>query len=383
VLAAVVGLQALLVSPPSVAAATTVQWPQFRYGPARVAFNPSESLIGPSNVGTLVKSWNRPVPVDLLASPVISGSTMYLVSSSLTAVDTATGAIRWNVAAPPGSFYTESTPAVDAGEVVTTWNNGAVRAYGAGTGGVLWTTSVPTNVSSAGPGTPAVRNGIVYITTNTTSSEVSLYALDEATGTARWHHNYTDYHDASPPAVTATVLVQGLGDGTVLGLNPTTGSQLWSITTPGQFPGIGIQGSVAYVSESCVVIALRVSDGSTVFSRQLPGCASGSAAYGPALAYGLVYTTTNDHHIYAVDGTTGVVRWTASVEAGANPTVANGVVYRVETALQAFNAATGALLLNIPLRYYTLGDVDIGGGHVYITHGGFHNSTYVERLSLP
>jgi outer membrane protein assembly factor BamB len=374
-----VALQALLASPPDAAAATPVQWAQFRYGPARVAFNPHESLIGPNNVGTLVKSWNRLAPMELLASPVISGSTMYLISRSLTALDTATGGIRWSVAGPAGS-YGGSTPAIDAGEVFVSWSNGDMRAYDAGTGAVLWTTTLP---SGTGPGGPAVKNGAVYVTAYPTSSDVSLYALDEATGAARWHHTYADYHEASPPAVTGTVLVQGLGDGMVIGLNPTTGSQLWSVPTPGQFPGIGIQGSVAYVVESCSVIALHVSDGSSMFSTQLPGCTSGSLAYGPALAYGLVYATTNEHHIYAIDGTTGVVRWMMSVEAGGNPTVANGVVYRVNTALQAYNAATGALLLTIPLRYYTLGDVDICGGHVYITHGGLHNSTYAERFSLP
>src|ERR1700733_763969 len=80
-------LAAILLVIPGLVAATTsasagasAQWPQFRYGPSRVGFNPDETTLTTGNVGTVVRGWNTRLPAafnDLIASPVVSGSTIY------------------------------------------------------------------------------------------------------------------------------------------------------------------------------------------------------------------------------------------------------------------------------------------------------------------
>jgi outer membrane protein assembly factor BamB len=362
--------------------ASSALWPEFHYGPARVAFNPTETTIGTANVGTLVRGWNRRMPTSLnfiLASPVISGKTMYLVGHSLTAVNTATGGIRWSVASPG---YTESTPAIDAGTIFVPWSNGDVVAYNATNGAVRWTTNLPSASFSTGPGTPGVKNGMVYITAISAVNQTTLNALDESTGAIRWSVNFTQY--LGTPAITSSVLVVGFQGGMVKAFNPLSGAPLWSTSTAGSAQvDMGIQGNVVYIAESCDLIALNASTGAPIFSTVPAGC-SGAAFYGPALAYGRVYVATNDGHLYAFDGGTGAIDWTAAITGGGDPSIANGVVYQGFSTLRAFDAASGALLFNTPVGGYSISDVDVTGGHVFIVYGNGKPSgkTYASMYKL-
>lgn len=341
--------------------ASSAQWPEFRYGPARTAFNPSETTIGTANVGTLVLGWNRRMPPTLqylLASPVITGSTMYLVERSLVAVSPTSGKVKWSVAGPG---YTESTPAIDGKSVFVSWSNGDVVAYDAITHTARWTTNLRSANFTSGPGTPGVRNGIVYVVAIPAENRSVLYALDEITGTIRWSVNFSDY--AGTPAITAHVLVLGFRSGLVKAFDPLSGARLWSTSTPAWSGNLGVQGNVVYIAEACDAVALNASTGALIFSTVLIGC-NGSSAYGPALAYGRVYVN-NSGHLYAIDGVTGAVDWTA-ISAGGDPTVANGVVYQAFQNLRAFDATSGAVLFDTPIAGVAINGVQVAGGHVFV-----------------
>jgi hypothetical protein len=66
----------------------------------------------------------------------------------------------------------------------------------------------------------------------------------------------------------------------------------------------------------------------------------------PAVANGVVYFGSDDHHVYALNASTGSKLWrfTTSNKVGSSPAVANGVVYvgSFDNNVYALNANTGA-----------------------------------------
>jgi len=386
---------AILLVVPALAAMTTTasagpiaQWDQFRYGPARVGYNPDETTLTTSNVGTVVRGWNTSLPSAakyLLASPVISGSTIFFAAAKLIAVNTSNGHVRWQVS-PGGSPQTEATPAIDGAGIFVAWSvsgtSSVVQDRNTATGSLVWSRTVSSADFTTGPDTLGVRNGLVYFTVVTAVTNWTLYALDESTGAIAWSDTFTGSYPFTPPALNASVLVIGLNTGAVDAVNPTTGAHLWSVTTPAAVDGIAIGGTTAYAVEACYVVALSTATGANIFTTTPPGC-SATGYYGPAIAYDEVYVGSNDRHLYAINGVTGAITWTAATDSGSDPSVANGVVYRCFDTLQAFNASTGANLLTVTTGGLNLNDVDIVGGRIYLAHGGPHNSTYVAMYKLP
>jgi len=389
---------AILLVVPALAAATSTavaksptQWPEYRYGPARVGFNPDETTLSPGNVGTVVPGWSTKLPKGadyLLASPVISGSTEYFASSNLIAVNTANGHVRWQVG--EGSLAdTEATPAIDGDGIFVAFavsaTSSVVQERNAATGSLVWSTSIPSVDFTTGPNTLAVRNGLVYFTVDTASTQWTLYALTESTGTVAWTDPFSGSYPFTPPAVTATALVVGLNTGSVEAFNPATGAPLWSAATPAStdgVEGIAIEGTTTYALVNCHFLALSTSTGARIFTTKPQGCVN-DGYLPPAIAYGEVYVESRDSHLYAVNAATGAITWTATSDSYGDPSVANHVVYLGASTLQAFDASTGASLLSAPLAGVSITDVDITDGRIYLAEDGRRGSTIATVYELP
>lgn len=390
-------LAAILLLVPALAAATTTasagpsaQWLQFRYGPSRVGFNPNETTLTTANVGSVVRGWNTRLPAaenDLIASPVLSGSTIYFAGSNLIAVNTANGHVKWQVS-PAGAAFpqTEATPAIDGNDLFVAWEvsgtSGVVQERSAATGSLLWSRTVPSANFTSGPATLGVRNGLVYFTVDTANEQWTLYALAESTGAIAWSDSFTGSFPFTPPAVNASVLVIGLSTNSVVAVNPMTGAHLWSAATTDQMYGIAIGGTTAYVVGACFVDALSTSSGGHIFTTTPAGCTA-VEYYPPAIAYGEVYVASSDGHLYAINAATGAITWTAASSGNGAPSVANHVVYRCNETLQAFDASTGTNLLSVAPERGSITDVDIAGGRIYIAHFGPKSSTYASMYKLP
>lgn len=91
----------------------------------------------------------------------------------------------------------------------------------------------------------------------------------------------------------------------------------------------------------------------------------------PAVVNGVVYVGSQDHNVYALNASTGVLIWKYMTgdEVDASPTVANGVVYVVSSGVQnqlfALNATTGALLWKYTAGYITSSPT-VANGVVYV-----------------
>ena len=183
---------------------------------------------------------------------------------------------------------------------------------------------------SAGVSGPVVSGETVYAL-----GEESVYAVDLATGEARWSVD-RETGPLTVPAVTASsgdaaprlVYTQGVGDKTELaGLN--TGSQQQTWTVPLEDDAIGdvtLDGGTALVGNSSgKVFAVDVASGKVVWSV-VP--IKGRVEVAPAVSGGVVYvvvrsTETGSLMMLALDEATGAKKWEAKL--GVPGTVVSGL----------------------------------------------------------
>lgn len=145
---------------------------------------------------------------------------------------------RWTVAAGAAT----GTPAiVDRVYLPTT---GALLGLDVDSGNELWRFTPP---HATDPSSPIVYDRYVY-----TVSADNLYALDPKTGTIQWsntddEHDYTDITVLSGEGVPTPYIVAGTTSGTVLGLVPQTGEQVWQRELSSAVSAFGFRAFILYV----------------------------------------------------------------------------------------------------------------------------------------
>ena len=284
-------------------------------------------------------------------------------SSTLVALDAATGTERWRVAT--GETYGLS-PAVADGVVFSGGGEGVLLALDAATGDERWRAAAGAATLEPGGdrwlGRPAVGDGAVYVS-DLADNASTLVAFDVATGAERWRFAPQGESEGVTEPVVADGLVyvgsHPLGDGRrdpVLGrlraLDAATGQERWSYETASEYvesPLVG--GRLVYVMERSGEEAELVSLDAASGHERWSFVPEGHIDSRPVLAGGeLLFTTRTDGNgltgligdllgieddafLYAVDAASGEERWRTEVEPanGAGPFgVAGGVIYRIE-----------------------------------------------------
>jgi outer membrane protein assembly factor BamB len=184
--------------------------------------------------------------------------------------------------------------------------------------GVKWTFRTGAPVIS----TPAVANGTVYVG----SSDHHLYALDASSGSLRWKFA-TGGRVSSSPAVAAGRVYFASYDSKLYALDAASGALAWQFTTEGErrFSGKHLHGAEP--------AAEMMPDPFDVFLSS------------PVVLAGVVYFGSGDGNVYALDATSGTLRWkfhTGNV-IHASPAVADGVLYigSWDSYFYALDAASG------------------------------------------
>ena len=172
--------------------------------------------------------------------------------------------------------------------------------------------------------TPALSGGSLYFGSN----DGNLYALDAAKGTVRWKFK-THGRITSSPAVADGRVYFGSYDGTFYAIDTEHGTPVWKFATGGErrFSGRHLHGA-----EPAGEV---MPDPFDVFLSS------------PAVAGGLVYFGSGDGSVYALDGSSGTLRWkfrTGNV-VHASPAVAEGTLYvgSWDSYFYALDAASGKL----------------------------------------
>jgi outer membrane protein assembly factor BamB len=176
---------------------------------------------------------------------------------------------------------------------------------------------------------PLIAQGLVFITSATTTKTMELMALDEHTGATVWSADVGNCCFANAAYDSGKVFVVN-NDGLMKAFDAAAGTPLWSVNLPGQ---------------SSFTSPPTASNG-IVFTG---GAGSGGTAY-------------------AVDETNGAVLWTMPVENGdhSSPAVIEGNVYVSYACPQAygFNTATGQQL------WHYESCCEGGGGKTPVVHDG-------------
>jgi outer membrane protein assembly factor BamB len=200
-----------------------------------------EQMLGAFRVKTGAPVWSRPVGAELLATPVISGDSVYVstIAGMTYRFDHRSGRTTWAkplraTTAPwivgDELFVTRRLGAKEQQVVVEVGSGKVVREHRVSAGSYAY--DVPVNLDSwenvwAFEGSrPVVDRGIHYVAMGN-----EVIASDAKTGESIWHRRYPTKLDArslGSVALAGSTIVVSSRDGKVFGLDVDTGFTLWS-----------------------------------------------------------------------------------------------------------------------------------------------------------
>lgn len=296
--------------------------------------------------------WQFHTHGQVISSAAVTADTVYIGSSDhfLYALDPASGAQKWK-------FKTESritsSPAVSGGVVYFGSFDGNFYAVDAANGKLKWKFAVPgerrfaaTHLHGAVPtaevmpdpfdfflSSPVVWNGAVYFG----SGDTNVYALDAASGQAKWKFKTGDVVHASPAISDGTLFV-GSWDSYFYALDAATGAEKWRFKTGEDrkiHNQVGIQSSAA-VADGVVYFGCRDSkfyavDVATGKQRWAFDNKGSWVIGSPAVKDGKVYFATSDSAMfYALDARSGVAIFSLNYKEWpmfSSPAIAGNMVY--------------------------------------------------------
>jgi outer membrane protein assembly factor BamB len=315
-------------------------WAQERRTPHNSGFT-SDAAPFPHQV-----AWTYRTSQPLLASPAVVEQHVYLATadSRILALDRHTGQLVW---AYQSNGPSSSTPAIAGDAVICAIRPGRVLSLHRQTGEQQWATDLKHAIVAS----PVVMQGTVFIG----SADRNLYALDAAPGQQRWAFTTEGWIAAAVAYADERVLVTsqsshihvigadsgherfvydtGLGRHIMAGLAiqddrayfGSIDGRVWAIAW--QTTTYPLERALLFWQTNLYIWGMRsqppVQKGS-VWSRRL----GGTIKHTPAIAHNMVYITTSQGNVVALDATTGATQWqtTLGVAITAAPTVAGDTV---------------------------------------------------------
>ena len=312
------------------------------------------ALYFPSMDPPLTQVWSTFLGGGVVSYPIIVGTRIFVVvgysNSVLYALDAGTGKVLWAQQAPSG-YGGWVGAAYDNGVLfavpydVPGLNNGAIFAYSAADGALLWRATLPGQ--SFFTSAPTAVNGVVY--TSGAESGGTVYAVQESNGQLLWTQS-VENGDSSAPAVTSDGVYVSYACPQTYKFNPTTGAQIWHFS--GQCEGGGGDSVAIYDGQVYVRDLYNYpTDGITLNANN--GIYSGgfNSHYSPAFWQGTAFYTEAST-LTAVDLSTSQTLWTGMPQSGDSyscaPIVVNGVVYAGTTAgnVYGYSATDGSTVFS-------------------------------------
>jgi outer membrane protein assembly factor BamB len=282
------------------------------------------------STGALV--WNYFTGNLIESSPAVADGILYVGSEgkSVFALNASTGTYVWSYAT---GDKIDSSPTVVDGRVFVGSLDGKTYSLNATNGALMWecaTDSVPSYYLLVGASSPAVVDGIVYVSS---TFNQRAYALDASTGAVLWNSTIGGYVFSSP-AVVGGMVFFGSDDSKLYALDACTGALVWSYTT-----------------------------GGTVFSS-------------PAVADGVLYVGSDDGNVYAF-GPGVNVHELAVTSVTADKTVV-GQGYSVNIAVIAMDFNETSETLNVTIYANA---TSIASQNVTLSTGSFALATFSWNTS--
>jgi len=297
---------------PSFPLAPDSPWPKFRANPRQ----DGQAAVGPATAGAS-SAWTYTTGKGIFSSPVVGGDgTVYVGSAdrSFYAIS-ATGELRWKV--ETGEIIDSSALLDDEGRVVFGSGDGQLRALDTASGDLLWSFSAE-NPATTGAfinwfeGNVAIGPGGDLYAPN---DNFRVYAVDRATGAARWSLEMKD-QTWSLPAVDGASgnlylgnnnLLEFLGDNTFA--VDSEGHALWSAGSDGSVAASPLLDPDGRVFVGGFDGYLRAYDAASGDSLWTFGARDHLYASPARLSDGTIVQPSADGTVYALDPATGEVRW--------------------------------------------------------------------------
>lgn len=284
-------------------------------------------------------------------TPILAGDALYMsTGSTINCLDAATGKQRWQQSVP-NALLTVSGDKVYAlrGNISSTGAplSSTLTALNTTDGAIRWSFTR----AYEGFDSPEVADGVVYFMArsgdNTGPVTGHLYALNTADSSQRWKVNVGQQALANTFALSDGMFLAGGSATGITGYRASDGAQLWTNTDP-MFSYFTVAGNAAYVkSFNSVAVALEVTTGKELWDTSVLVT---SPATPPVAANGALYVSggRGPGQIAAINSGTGAIQWTKQ-EPGAMglPSVTIDTVYAYtmgpSPVVYAFNAADGTL----------------------------------------
>jgi outer membrane protein assembly factor BamB len=220
---------------PSAAQTIPDAWDLFTSSPAvvngSVYFGSGDGNVYAVDAGSGTLQWKFSTRDVVHASPAVAGGIVYIGSwdSTLYALDAESGQPKWSFKAGEdpaihNQVGFQSSAAVVDGTVYVGCRDAHVYALDAATGRKKW--DYPTSKSWV-IGTPAVRDGMVYVGT---SDSARFMALDAKTGRLRFNFDAGAYMFSSP-ALAGDLAYVGDHNGRLFAVDAKTGKLAWEFQT--------------------------------------------------------------------------------------------------------------------------------------------------------
>ena len=263
------------------------------------------------------------------------GTTAYIGSydKHMYAIDIETGAVNWKNTAGSSLIGIESSPAVNANNLVVVGSyDHHIWCYNGTTGKVVWKYKTNGYVASAPALSESDGGQTVYIG----SVDGFVYALAMQTGRLQWKYNATGQAVWAPVAVSHGVVYFGSGgeaDPTtdkharLNAVNASTGEQLMNVYLGHQIqscPSANSNGVVFIGNYDGCVYAVQSSNSSIRWKTCTGGRVESSVAvFTTACGVEMVVVGSGDGFVYGISTDGGTIVWQTKVgqEVGSSPAV--------------------------------------------------------------
>lgn len=171
--------------------------------------------------------WKRQLQASVEVAPAVDGGKVFVVSENPTngatrlyALDATTGKVTWSYS-PRGAAIGVSSPTVADGVVYVGFGDNQVRAFDAADGTLLW--SEPVRSFFSYHASLAYADGSLYVM----DVGGGVYRLAANTGNQEWDFQFPSFVSWSSPLVVGGTVYVGMDDGTVAGIDVTSGHLVW------------------------------------------------------------------------------------------------------------------------------------------------------------
>jgi outer membrane protein assembly factor BamB len=271
----------------------------------------------------------------LAATPIVANGRVYTIDTlgAVRAFDARTGAMIWASQTPDvrgneASLYGGGI-AYDNGRIFASNGLGYVAALDERTGGIVW------KVRPGGPlrGSPSVGNGAIYVI----SQDSQIYSLKEDNGATNWSQaaslEIAGIFGSASPAVGQGTVVAGFSSGELNAYRYENGRQVWgdalqrtsiqtsvsSLSDIDADPVID-SGQVFAVGQGGRMIGTDLISGQRLWELNLAGIDT------PWLAGDWLFVITDEAKVLCIYRQNGHIRWIAQLPQFHNPKSKKGVI---------------------------------------------------------